>query len=75
MAGASRAAIGLALRISVVAEAFGGGGGIGYRLIYNYDMGVPEGVFAWALLLISIMILLDHIVLKPIEGWTRKWLI
>ncbi len=75
MAGASRAAIGLALRISVVAEAFGGGGGIGYQLIYNYDMGMPEGVFAWALLLIIVMILLDYLVLKPIEGWTRKWLI
>ena len=75
MAGASRAAIGLALRISVVAEAFGGGGGIGYQLIYNYDIGISSGVFAWAIMLVSIMIILDYLILRPVERWTRKWLI
>ena len=75
IASASRAAIGIALRISVVAEAFGGGGGVGYQLMYNYDLGIPEGVFAWALLLVLLMILLDHAILKPMENWTKRWLL
>ena len=70
---ASRAAIGLALRISVVAEAFGASGGIGYQLVYSYDMGLREGVFAWGLLLIALMILLDYAVLKPVERWAQRW--
>jgi len=75
IASASRAAIGVALRISVVAEAFGGGGGVGYQLMYNYDLGIPEGVFAWALLLVLLMILLDRAILKPMEDWTKRWLL
>lgn len=70
---ASRSAVGLALRISVVAEAFGGRGGIGYELMYNYDLGVKEGVFAWALLLVVLMIIIDYAILRPVERWSMKW--
>ena len=73
MAGASRAAVGVALRISVVAEAFGASGGVGYWLMYSYDYGWREGVFAWALVLVGLMILVDLAVLRPIERWTMKW--
>ncbi len=70
---ASRSAVGLALRISVVAEAFGGRGGIGYELMYNYDLGMKEGVFAWALLLVVLMIIIDYAILRPVERWSMKW--
>ncbi|MCE4625771.1 MAG: ABC transporter permease subunit [Desulfurococcales archaeon] len=73
LAGASRAAIGIALRISVVAEAFGASGGVGYWLVYSYDYGYREGVFAWAWILIILMIALDLLILKPIERWSTKW--
>ena len=75
LASASRSALGLALRISVVAEAFGASGGVGYQLAYSFDMGLKEGVFAWALILIGLMILLDYIILRPMEGWSRKWML
>lgn len=73
LAGASRAAIGIALRISVVAEAFGASGGIGYWLVYSYDYGYKEGVLAWAWILILLMILVDLAVLRPVERWTLAW--
>ncbi|PMB76370.1 MAG: ABC transporter permease [Fervidicoccus fontis] len=72
--GGSRAAIGSALRITVVAEALGASGGIGYMLLYSYDLGYKQGVFAWSILLVLLMILLDEVVLKPIEGWSRRWM-
>ena len=71
---ASRSALGLAIRISVVAEAFGAAGGLGYQLIYSYDLGIKEGVFAWAILLIVLMVVLDGLVLGPIERWSKKWM-
>ncbi len=73
LAAASRAAIGIALRISVVAEAFGASGGVGYWLVYSYDIGFKEGVFAWASILIILMITLDMLVLRPVERWMMKW--
>ncbi len=74
LAAAARSAIGVALRISVVAEAFGASGGIGYEIMYNYDMGVKEGVFAWGALLVALMVLLDKLALSPLENWVRRWL-
>jgi len=74
LSASSRSALGLAIRISVVAEAFGAAGGIGYQLIYSYDLGFKEGVFAWAILLIFLMITLDSLVLEPVERWGMKWM-
>ncbi|ASJ02015.1 ABC transporter permease [Thermococcus profundus] len=73
MVSASRVALGIALRISVVAEAFGSAGGIGYQLVYSYDLGLKDGVFAWALLLIVLMITLDQLILRRLELWVRRW--
>ncbi len=73
LAAASRAAVGVALRISVVAEAFGASGGVGYWLVYSYDVGDKQGVFAWALVLVALMIAVDYAVLRPIERWVSKW--
>jgi NitT/TauT family transport system permease protein len=73
IASGSRAALGLALRISVVAEAFGQGGGIGYMINFYYGLAVPRGVFAWALLLVLIMLALDRLLLKEVEVWAGRW--
>ncbi len=70
---ASRAAFGIALRISVVAEAFGAAGGIGYQIVYNYDLARVPGVLTWSILLIILMIGIDFLILKPFEKWTLKW--
>ncbi|WP_297500285.1 ABC transporter permease subunit [Thermococcus sp.] len=73
MVSAGRVALGIALRISVVAEAFGSAGGLGYQLVYSYDLGVKAGVFAWALLLVVLMIALDQLILGRLEEWVRRW--
>ncbi len=73
MISASRSALGIALRISVVAEAFGSSGGIGYQLVYSYDLGLKVGVFAWSTILIIMMLILDQLILGPIERWSQKW--
>ena len=70
----SRAALGAALRISVVAEAFGSSGGIGYKLTYYFNMYNYEGMMGWASILIVIMVLLDKLILQPVEGISRRWL-
>ncbi len=70
----SRSAIGAALRISVVAEAFGGAGGIGYRLWLFYETHNYEGFFGLALVLVGLMVFIDLILMAPLERWSRKWL-
>ena len=74
IAAASRSAIGVALRITVVAEAFGGRSGIGYQLYLSYDLGEVVGVYAWALYLVAVMVVLDLAVLAKIEKWAKKWI-
>jgi len=70
---ASRAAFGAALRISVVAEAFGAMGGIGYRLWLFYELHEYRGLFGWAFILVLLMLLIDKVMLEPIEKWAKKW--
>ncbi|MGB9726101.1 MAG: ABC transporter permease [Fervidicoccaceae archaeon] len=72
--GGSRAAVGSALRISVVAEALGSSGGVGYMLVYCYDIGNKGGVFAWSILLVLLMIVLDEAILRPMERWSMNWM-
>jgi len=74
IASGSRAAVGNSLRISVVAEALGSSGGVGYMLVYCYNLGYKGGVFAWSLVLIALMMLVDGIVLRPLERWARNWM-
>ena len=69
----ARSALGAALRISVVAEAFGASGGIGYRLWLYYELHNYEGFMAWALLLVTLMLVLDKLVLERVEAWGRRW--
>ncbi|MGB9630846.1 MAG: ABC transporter permease [Candidatus Methanodesulfokora sp.] len=71
---ASRASLGLALRISVVAEAFGSSGGIGYMIMRSYNLADAQGVITWSLMLIILVLLLDRLLLKPIEERSSAWL-
>jgi NitT/TauT family transport system permease protein len=71
---ASRSALGAALRISVVAEAFGSAGGIGYRLWVFYEIHRYEGFLAWSAALLILMVALDRLVLAPLESWSRRWM-
>jgi NitT/TauT family transport system permease protein len=70
---ASRAGFGLALRISVVAEAFGSNGGIGFMIIHSYNLMDTKGVFSWSLVLVILMIAIDQLVLRPAERYMMRW--
>ncbi|MEM3229610.1 MAG: ABC transporter permease subunit, partial [Fervidicoccaceae archaeon] len=74
LASGSRAAIGNSLRISVVAEALGSSGGVGYMLVYCYNLGYKGGVFAWSIILIALMILVDLAILRQLERWFINWM-
>jgi len=73
LAAASRSAVGVALRISGIAEAFGSSGGIGYMIVNYYNLAEPKGVFAWALLLVALMIAIDKLLLEPLEKRFSRW--
>lgn len=70
---ASRAGFGLALRISVVAEAFGSNGGIGFMIVHSYNLMDTKGVFSWSLILVILMIAIDQLVLRPVERHMMRW--
>ncbi|MEM2729546.1 MAG: ABC transporter permease subunit [Candidatus Korarchaeum sp.] len=69
----SRVALGLGLRISVVAEAFGSSGGIGYMIMRSYNLADIRGVLAWSLLLIILVITVDYVILRSIEERSMRW--
>ncbi len=73
MVASGRSALGSALRISVVAEALGGSGGLGYRIWTFYEVHEYSGLFAWSLALVVLMVLLDKLVLEKLEVWSRRW--
>ncbi|MGC9071287.1 MAG: ABC transporter permease [Acidilobus sp.] len=70
----TRSAIGVALISSPVAEAFGTAGGIGYGLYLFFELHEYSAFEAWSLLLVIVMILLDLVILGPLERWSRRWL-
>lgn len=65
---AIRSGISLSLKVSVVAEAFSGGNGIGYQIIYNYNQFNQQTAIAWALIIVIIMIFIDWVILGKIES-------
>jgi NitT/TauT family transport system permease protein len=64
---------GLALKVSVVAEIFGVTSGIGYIMNYSREILETQMVFAWALVMIVIMILADKLVFDGISRRLMRW--
>ncbi|QRG07275.1 ABC transporter permease [Xanthobacter dioxanivorans] len=69
----ARLAFGFGARVSIVAETLGASSGIGYRLRQAADLVQTDQVFAWTLTLVTLMIALESIVLKPIERHLFSW--
>ena len=38
-----------------------------------YSLAEPRGVFAWGLLLVVLMVVLDQLILARLEGWVKEW--
>jgi NitT/TauT family transport system permease protein len=69
----ARLAFGFGWRVSLVAETIGASSGIGYRLRQAADLVQTDQVFAWTVLLVALMLLLEAGVLKPAERWLFRW--
>ena len=70
---AARSAFGVALRVSVVAEAFGASGGVGYMLMFSYSIGDLVSFYTWALLLIALMLFVDRVLFYQLERLAMRW--
>jgi NitT/TauT family transport system permease protein len=64
---------GLALKVSVVAEIFGVTTGIGYIMNYSREVLATQMVFAWALVMILVMMAADTIVFDPLSRRMNAW--
>ncbi|MDR1686413.1 MAG: ABC transporter permease [Desulfovibrio sp.] len=69
----ARLAFGFGWRVSLVAETIGASSGIGYRLRQAADLIQSSQVFAWTILLIMFMLLIEAGVLKPLENALFRW--
>jgi NitT/TauT family transport system permease protein len=64
---------GLALKVSVVAEIFGVTTGIGYVMNYSREILATQMVFAWALVMILVMMLTDRLVFDTLSRRMSAW--
>jgi NitT/TauT family transport system permease protein len=64
---------GLALKVSVVAEIFGVTSGIGYIMNVSREILATQMVFAWALVMILIMVATDKLVFDPVNRRLTRW--
>lgn len=64
---------GLALKVSVVAEIFGVTSGIGYVMNYSREILATQMVFAWALVMILVMLAIDSLLFDPIARRLARW--
>jgi NitT/TauT family transport system permease protein/sulfonate transport system permease protein len=69
----ARLAFGFGARVSLVAEALGASSGIGYRLRQAADLVQTDQVFAWTLTLVALMLVVDSVILKPLEWRLFAW--
>jgi NitT/TauT family transport system permease protein len=64
---------GLALKVSVVAEIFGVTAGIGYIMNYSREILATEMVFAWAVVMILIMMACDKLLFESLARRVEAW--
>ncbi|MGH7268467.1 MAG: ABC transporter permease [Candidatus Rokuibacteriota bacterium] len=64
---------GLALKVSVVAEIFGVTSGIGYIMNYSREILATQMVFAWATVMIAIMLVTDKLVFESMTRRLERW--
>ncbi len=69
----ARLAFGFGARVSLVAETLGASSGIGFRLRQASDLVQTDQVFAWTLTLVTLMLVLETMVLKPLERHLFAW--
>ncbi len=69
----ARLAFGFGWRVSLVAETLGAASGVGYRLKQASDLIQIDQVFAWTVVQIAMMLIIEVGVLKPAERYLFRW--
>ena len=69
----ARLAFGFGWRVSLVAETLGASSGVGYRLRQAADLFQADQVFAWTVVVISLMLFVEMGILRPLERHLFRW--
>jgi NitT/TauT family transport system permease protein len=70
---AARFGLGVVWKVTVLVELLGRSDGIGYMLNYSFQMFNMADVFAWTLFFTLVMLIIELLVLKPIEARLFRW--
>ncbi|MEM4297402.1 MAG: ABC transporter permease subunit [Nitrososphaerota archaeon] len=73
MFGSARYAISLAWKLTVITELVGLPSGVGRMLDLYYRRLDMEQVFAWTLAITLLILVIDNVILKNVEGVAFKW--
>ena len=69
----ARLAFGFGWRVSLVAETLGASSGVGYRMRQASDLIQMDQVFAWTIVQIAMMLVIEAGLLKPLESYLFRW--
>jgi NitT/TauT family transport system permease protein len=69
----ARFGLGIIWKITVLVELIGRPNGVGFRLFYWYQLADMRQVLAWTLLFTIIVLLIELLILKPIERRIFAW--
>lgn len=69
----ARLAFGFGWRVSLVAETLGASSGVGYRLRQASDLIQTDQVFAWTIVQIAMMLVIEIGLLQPAERHLFRW--
>ncbi len=68
-----RFALGICWKIYTTIELIGLSSGVGFMLHYWFGLFSMTQVFAWTLTFLTVMLLIEHAVLKPLENRVLAW--
>lgn len=54
-------------KIVTIAEVFSASNGIGYKIVQSYNFYKFEEAWAWAIVFLSVVLLIEYVILKPLE--------
>ncbi len=70
---ATRYGLPLSWKMAIITEMMGLSNGVGYMLIYWFHVLDMTQVFAWMLLFTSVMLVVEYLVIKPVERRCLAW--
>lgn len=68
-----RVGFSLAWKVIVLVEIFGMSNGVGYQLNSQFSVQNVEGVIAWTLAFWATMLLVEHVLFRPLEWHANRW--